>query len=377
MKPQHYVCILIACLMTFSAVQRTAVAQDKRLVKVLVTTPACDQKAYGAIADVMAGSIVRELNRTGGMEIIARTASEKYLGEKIGKPYVRDRVEALDVAQALGADCVIFSTMERSYEDFKFTIRFLEAKNDIIQRSLNGHFKVSSSANEVGRLMKEATEKMVKYIPLPSELDDPGFLVRDTSINPERLPPSAEIKLPPTEKYGYVEQVMTYYRVFPGETEYEKFEQQRRITRLSTREDLDEQLTAMLNKYYIYGDFAVRHGLQAYLVKDCSYLAINLLLANNIPVFYVDGVLTGYRDLSSDGVSILRTIDGGYVDSLDMTHRKRIAIFFMVPKPGSKNGLSKKYLADALAFYIDEWSNKPRLVEIKDSMFDIISSGLE
>jgi len=94
-------------------------------------------------------------------------------------------------------------------------------------------------------------------------------------------------------------------------------------------------------------------------------------------VVYVDGVLTGFRELGSDGHSILRTIDGGYVDSLDMTHRKRIAIFFIVPKPGRKNGLSKSYLEDALAFYVDEWGNKPSLVEIKDSMFDIISSGME
>ena len=65
------------------------------------------------------------------------------------------------------------------------------------------------------------------------------------------------------------------------------------------------------------------------------------------------------------------------IDAIDLTHRKRIAVMFIAPNPGRKFGVSKEYLEYAVGFYHDEWGKSPMLVEIKDSMFDIISSGME
>jgi len=183
--------------------------------------------------------------------------------------------------------------------------------------------------------------------------------------------------MPRVGRYGFMEQIMTYYRTFPGENELDMLQQQQFIMRLQTREDLDQELTSTLNKFYIYGDFAIRHGLQAYLIKDCSSRAINVLLANKIPVFYTDGILTGYEGLSPDGFCMYKTIEGQYVETLDLTHRKRMAVMFIVPKPGKRNGISRSYLERAVGYYRDEWSKVPKLVEVKDSMFDIIASGLE
>ena len=157
------------------------------------------------------------------------------------------------------------------------------------------------------------------------------------------MPVSSEIEdIPPIDRFGYIEQIFSYYRVFPGEFEFEKFEQQKLITRLSTREDLDGQLTSVLNKFHIYGDFAIRHNLQAYLIKDCSVRAINVLLANKIPVFYTDGILIGYSRLTPDGFCLFKTIEKQFVEEVELTHRKRVAVMFVVPKPGRKKGLSRE-----------------------------------
>jgi len=102
-----------------------------------------------------------------------------------------------------------------------------------------------------------------------------------------------------------------------------------------------------------------------------------VLLANKIPVFYIDGLLIGYRDLGTDGFCMFKTIDGQYIETFDLTHRKRMAILFIVPKPGKKRGVSKAYLENAIGYYRDEMGNTPKLIEIKESMFDISASKLE
>ena len=43
-----------------------------RLVKILVSSPHIGERSYSPVADVMAGSIIRELKRHGGLEIIDR-----------------------------------------------------------------------------------------------------------------------------------------------------------------------------------------------------------------------------------------------------------------------------------------------------------------
>ena len=55
----------------------------------------------------------------------------------------------------------------------------------------------------------------------------------------------------------------------------------------------------------------------------------------------------------------------------------RMAVMFVVPKPGRKGGISREYLENAVGYFKDEWGKTPKLVEIKDGMFDIISSEFE
>ena len=353
-------------------------AAQRKMVKILVSSPHVEHREYRPYGDVMAGTIARELNRAGGMEIVDRIKAEQYLKEQSVDIVINSREQALRAGEELGVDIVIFSTIRKSYNDFLYTIAFLEVERDVVQRTLYGDFRVSNSPEEIGRLMKKETEKLIRYIPMPSELADFGSVIREETIDYENLPVSSEeMVLPRMERFGFIEQIFSYYRTFPGEEEYEKFEKQQLMTRLTTRDDMDEQLTSILNKFQIYGDFAIRHNLQAYLVKDCSARAINVLLANGIPVLYIDGILIGYESLSPDGFCMYKTIDKRYIETFDLTHRKRVAVMFIVPKPGRKRGISKEYLEKAVGYYLDEWGKTPRLVEIKDSMFDIISSGLE
>ena len=364
-------------LIIFLLVPFKAKTQQK-MVKILVCSPSIENRAYSPIADVMAGSIIREFNRAGGIDIIDREKSEHYLKERDLNEWVNTRELALEVGEALGVDIVIYSTIGKKYDSFIYSLSFLEVEKDVIQRTLHGSFPISSSPSEIGRIMKTEAEKMQRYVPLPSELVDPGLLIREKTVNPERLPVSAKIDgLPPIDRFGFIEQIFSYYRVFPGEQEYTKLENQTNITKFSFREELDDELTRELNQFYIYGDFAIRHNLQAYLVKDCSINAINVLLANKIPVFYIDGIIIGYSNLTLDGYCIYHTIDKQVTDVIDLTHRKRIAVMFIVPKLGQKFGVSKEYLEFAVGFYHDELGKNPTLVEIKESMFDIISSGLE
>jgi len=351
---------------------------QRRLVKILVSTPEIEYGVFRPVAEVMAGSIIRELKRTGGMELLDPRDAEKRLAENGVKEMISSRELALEAGKILGADIVIYSTLRKSYDDFLYTITFLEVDRNVIQRRLKGKFRVSSSPAEIGRFMKEETEKLVRYVPLPSELDDFGSVIREETVDPERLPPESMIDdLPERGMYGYIEQVLSYYRTFPGEEEYQKLERMKVITRLRMREDLDQKLTEVLNRFYMYGDFAIQHNLQAFMIKDCSARALNVLLANKIPVFYIDGLLIGYRDLGTDGFCMFKTIDGQYIETFDLTHRKRMAILFIVPKPGKKKGVSKAYLENAIAYYRDEMGNTPKLIEIKESMFDISASKLE
>ena len=373
-KNQFFIMQKLLFLLTVLLLVPITSDSQQKMIKILVSTPYIEHKEYQPIADVMAGSIIRELARAGGMEIIERGKSDKYLKEKGLDSFIETRELAFETGGVLGADIIIYSTIEKKYDNLLYSIVFLEVEKNIIQRNINGSFRVSESASEIGRIMKEQTQKLLKYVPLPSELVDPGSVFRERTIDYERLPTSVEIEdIPPMDRFGYIEQIFSYYRVFPGEVEYEKFQQQKLMTRFAFREDLNEELTDILNNFYIYGDFAIRHNLQAYLIKDCSVQAINVLLANKIPVFYIDGVLIGYKGLAPGGSCLFNTMDNRFVETFDLTHGKRLAVMFVVPKPGRKNGISKGYLERAVGYYRDEWSKTPTLVEIKDSMFDIIS----
>ncbi|MBT4484936.1 MAG: hypothetical protein HOC71_14800 [Candidatus Latescibacteria bacterium] len=369
---KYFIIFFILLQMPFVAESQT------RLIKILITSPFIEYKAYRPLSDVIAGTIISELKRTGGMEIIDREKAEQYLIDRGLAPWVESREMAFELGEALEADIVIFSTIKKQYDNFLFNIIFLEIDRDIIQRNIRGSFRVSESASAIGKVVKEKMQKLLDYIPTPSELNDPGAMLREKTVNPEKLPTSITLEdIPQIDRFGYIEQIFSYYRVFPGEIEYQKFEQQDTINKLQFREELDEELTDILNKFYVYGDFAIRHNLQAYLIKDCSMQAINILLANKIPVLYIEGILVGYSNLTPGGFCIFKTIDKRHVENYELTHRKRVAVMFIVPKIGRRMGFSKEYLEYAVGFYRDELGKTPKLVEIKDSMFDIISNSLK
>lgn len=353
-------------------------AAQRRLVRILITTPDIENSVYRPMADVMAEALLREFKRVGGMELIDRKSGEKLLKDQGLKGFVSDRQTALNAGRKLEADIVIFSTLRHSYDSINYTLAFLEVDRDVIQRTIVGSYRDSSSPAEVERAMNLEAEKLVKYVPMPSEIGNFGSTIREESATYDNLPPSSVIEdIPRVNQFGYLEQIFSYYRTFPGESEYTKLQKQQYVQKLQTRADMDEELTNVLNTFYMYGEFALRNNLQAYMIKDCSVRAFNVLLANKIPVIYIDGVVIGYEGLSADGFCMYKTLDGQTLETLDLTHRKRIAVLFVVPKPGKKHGISKSYLERAVAYYKDEWGKTPELVEIKDSMFDIISSGLE
>lgn len=351
---------------------------QKRLVKILVSSPYIKEEAYQPIADVVAGIIIRDLKRFGGLEIIVREDSEEYIRKQGGVGWVSNRYQALDVGEAVGADIVIYSALHKNYETFSYNIAFLEVGKDVIQRVYNGSFRASDSASEIARIVKKDVDKLKKYIPLPSELADPGFMIREETINPDNLPKDHTIEdFPPYTRYGVVEQVLSYYRVFPGEMEYQKFERGTTVMRLSFRQEMDEDLTNRHNLFYAYGDFAIRHNMQAYFIKDCSTQAANVLLANNVPIFYGDDLLLGYTNLLSDGYCLFHQMSGMVFDSMEMPHRARMIMLIILPKPGRKGGISHEYLESAIALYKDEWDKTPKLVEIKEGMLDLIGSSLD
>ena len=101
------VSVMLMCV--FLTPQRSD-CKPQPLVKILVTSPHIGNATYRPMADVMAGCIIRELNRHGGLEIIDRKASEKYLRDKGLPEWVNNRDLAIEVGNALGADIVIYSS---------------------------------------------------------------------------------------------------------------------------------------------------------------------------------------------------------------------------------------------------------------------------
>lgn len=377
---RNAVWVLVCCI----AFPWGAHAQQQKMVKILVTSPQITEKAYRPIADVFAGSIIRELNRNGGLQVVDREKSVEYMREKSLPEGVDNRETAIEVGKALGADIVIYSTISKNYETFAYSLAFLEVERDVIQRILRGSFSESVPPFEIAKLVKDDVSKLVQYIPLPSELANPGLILRQETVNPESLPKSVDIEIPRMDRFGSVEQVFTYYRVFPGELEYVKINTDQQITRMpmESDEDLDEDLIQIMKRLQMYGEFALRYNLQAYLIKNCSVRTVNVLLANKIPVFYSDDgenvvLLTGYYSLRTDGFSIFRTNYNDEFESFDLIHRKLICVLIILPKPGKKGGISREYLDTAVSRFQNDWGKTPTLVEIKEGFFDIISSGLE
>ncbi len=231
------VSLMLICI--FLAPQRSD-CMPQKLVKILVTSPHIGNDVYRPVADVMAGCIIRELNRHGGLEIIDRKASEKYLRDKGLPEWVNSRDLAIEVGNALGADIVIYSSLGRNYNTFVYSIAFIEVERDIIQRILHGNFSETDTPAYIGRIIKLEMSKLINFIPLPSELNDPGAIVREETVNPDNLPREVIIEnFPNMGMYGIIEQIMTYFRVFPGEVEFMKFQEQRTITRFDFRDDMD------------------------------------------------------------------------------------------------------------------------------------------
>ena len=69
---------------------------------------------------------------------------------------------------------------------------------------------------------------------------------------------------------------------------------------------------------------------------------MNVLLANKIPVFYSDGILIGYTGLTPDGFCMFKNIENQYIETYDITHRQRVTVMFIVPKPGNRGGFSPR-----------------------------------
>lgn len=356
---------------------------EQRVARILVTTPHYEYEVYRPVADVMAGSMVRDLYRHGGLEIIEREDSEKYLKNKGLPEWVATRKVAVEVGEALNADIVIYSSVLKRGQYFNYNIAFIEVKRDVIQRVLNGYFMEHDPPQTIGRHMRRQIAQLTKYIPSPNELADPGSLIREDIVEADKIPEKHIIESYPTlAKYGIIEQLLSYYKVFPGEMELIKFEQQSRVMHLAFREEMDDELNRIFNIYRVYGDFARRHGVQAFLIKDASVRSINVLLANNIPViFSPDGervdVLRGYVGYREDGESLFLPYATDPFEAYDFTHRRRVAIMIIVPKPGSLYGISETTLQELVSYYKDEWNKVPTLVEMKDNFLDIITSDLK
>ncbi|MFC1485687.1 hypothetical protein ACFL55_01510 [Candidatus Latescibacterota bacterium] len=349
-----------------------------RLVKMLVSSPYIEDNLYQPIADVVAGTIIREFKRAGGIEVLDREESERIIREDGGDGWVATRNQAAFIGQKMNADIVIYSSIRRNYNQFNYNIGFYQVSNNIIQRVLTGTFNTSDSPSIIGRVIRAEIEKLQRYVPLPSELVDPGSNLRMTLVDPDNLPSSNEIEnFPEIAQFGPLERVLSYYRVFPGEQEYYRLAQGAQVMRFSLREELDEELTTRNNVYYMYGDFAIRHSLQAYFIKNCSTQALNVLIANNIPVFYNDDLILGYFNLMPDGFCIFKTISNNYFDTTEMSYHDRIVVMFIVPQPGRSGGVPREYLEDSLALFEDEWGETPTLFEITEGLLDLSSNPQE
>jgi len=154
------------------------------------------------------------------------------------------------------------------------------------------------------------------------------------------------------------------------------------VTQLPTDLDRnDEDLVKTFTRMQMFGKFSVRYNLQAYLIKDCSTRAINVLLANKVPVFIslssqIISILSGYSGLRSDGECIfINNYKEGF-EAFSITHRELMAVMIILPKPGKKGGISQEYLAASISRYRNDWDKTPSLVEISQGFLDIITSGL-
>lgn len=371
-----YSLILLICLFTF--LNPGSPCAQQQLVKILVTSPSIESDNFLPVADVMAGTIIRDLKRAGGLEILDREASEQISREAGGKGWVENRDQAADIGKKMNADIVIFSSLIRNQQLFNYTITFYQVKTNVVQRQLSGTLNITDSPYEIGRKMNTEAEKLRQFVPLPSELVDPGQNIRIVTVDPDNIPRTHEIEgVPETAQFGTIEQVLSYYRVFPGEEEYNLLAQGTRVMRFSLSRELDEELTSRYNLYNVYGDFANRQKLQAFFIENCSPQAIALLIANNIPVYCADEVLTGYMGLSPDGFCIFKTVTARYIESAELTYHDRMVVMFMVPTPGHRNGISKEYLETSLAMFKDEWDQRPKLVEITQGGLDVSSSTAE
>ena len=88
-------------------------------------------------------------------------------------------------------------------------------------------------------------------------------------------------------------------------------------------------------------------------------------------------VLIGYGGLRQDGYCYFIPYTNDPFDTYDFTHRQRVTIMIILPKPGRKGGISKAYLEAAVSRFHDEWNKTPTLVEVKEGFLDIISTSLE
>ncbi|MFA6473179.1 MAG: hypothetical protein WCU00_14200 [Candidatus Latescibacterota bacterium] len=358
-------------------------AQQQKLVKILVTSPHIGTDNHRPVADVLAGCMIRELNRKGSLEIIDREKSEEYLKNTKRPEWVNTRELAVEVGKAMGADVVIYSSLGKNYDTFVYSIAFIEVEKNLIQRIVQNSFPESASPQLIGRRVKDDMIKFMQYIPLPSELADPGSIVRMDTINPDELPNTAEIELPKMDSHGIVEQLFMYYRVFPGELEYRKLEMESMATQLPMDLDKnDEELVKTFTRLENIGKFALRYNFQAYLIQDCSTRALNVLIANKIPVlFSLDGqnicMMDGYTGLRSDGACYFKTNYNDAFESLSLTHRELMTMLIVLPKPGKKGGISKEYLSAAIARYHNDWDKTPTLVEVSHGFLDIMTSGME
>ncbi|HDY88195.1 MAG TPA: hypothetical protein ENH82_08795 [bacterium] len=87
-------------LIIFLLIPATVYAQRK-LVKILVSAPYIENKVFQPVSDVMAGTIIREFKRVGGMDIVEREESEQLL-KKLG---MEAGIEMRDGALELTDNC--------------------------------------------------------------------------------------------------------------------------------------------------------------------------------------------------------------------------------------------------------------------------------
>jgi hypothetical protein len=348
---------------------------QQKLVRILVTSPYIEHISYQPIADVVAGTIIRDFKRIGGMEMLDREEAERIIRENGGDGWVATRQQASFIGNKMNADIVVYTTLQKNYDYFHYSISFYQVKTDMIQRSVNGTFINTESASSLSKLVSKETDKFKTFIPSPYELEDPGANIRVVTVDPDNLPREHQIEnIPEGSEFGGLERVLSHFRVFPSDTEYYTLAQGTRVIRFNLTQEMDEELTHRYNTYNAYGDFALRHDLQAFFIENCSIRAVNVLVANNIPVFYNDDIITGYQSLGADNYCIFNTISNAYFDTANMSHRDRMVVMFIVPNVGRKGGVSREYLDAAISRFKDEWDETPVLHEITEGTLDLSTS---